>query len=98
LLPRLQSEYGYPLKGAQLMAEKLVACQPVIKGAFMKWWQAGEFTPLEVEGYTWNQLMEKHGMKPLAALVTLDWLLREPEKAKQSLRKGHDFIRTKKNG
>ncbi len=32
-------------------------------------------------------------MKPPAALLTLDWLLREPDKAVASLRKGHDWVR-----
>jgi len=27
-------------------------------------------------------------MKPIGAFITLDWLIREPEKAKKSLKKG----------
>jgi len=95
LIKRLQTDFGFPPTGAQLVTDKLVASQPVIKAAFLKWWQTGEFTPLEIEGYTWESLMEKHSMKPIAALLTLDWLLREPEKAGASLRKGHDFVRRK---
>lgn len=97
LIPRLQSEYGYPVTGARLIAEKLVACEPSIKIVFLKWWRTGEFTPLEFEGYTWEYLMEKQSMSPIAALLTLDWLLREPDKAKKSLHKGHDEVRLNKD-
>jgi len=97
LIPRLQSEYKYPSKGAQTIAEKLVMCQPAIKIVFLKWWRTGEFTPLEIEGYTWKYLMEKQSMNPIAALLTLDWLLREPDKAKKSLHKGHDEVRLNKD-
>jgi hypothetical protein len=70
--------------------------QQVIKTAFLKWWRTGEFTQIEVESYTWKSLMEQHNLNPIAALLTLDWLTREPEKAKQSLTKGHDFVKIKR--
>jgi hypothetical protein len=96
LIPRLTSEFGYPLKGAQIIAEKLVNCTPQIQVAFTKFWEKGEFPNMEVEGYTFASLVSEHGMKPIAALLTLDWLIREPEKAKESLKKGHDVV-VKKN-
>ena len=47
---------------------------------------------VEVEGYTVEKLKKGHGMNEIAAVLTLDWLKREPEEAKKSLKKGHDFI------
>ena len=90
LIPRLVAEFGYPPKGAQLVAQKLVNCTPQIKDAFEKFWQNGEMPLFEVEGYTFSRLADEHGMKPMAAFLTLDWLIREPKRAKASLRKGHD--------
>lgn len=90
LIPRLVAEFGYPLKGAQLVAEKLVSSTPQIQEVFVKYWERGEIPLLEVEGYTFSKLAEEHGMKPVAAFLTLDWLIREPERAKASLKKGHD--------
>jgi hypothetical protein len=92
LLPRLISEFHYPPKGAQLVAEKLSVSKPEIQSAFLYFWNTGELPLIEVEGYTVKQLETEHGMKPIAALLTLDWLLREPEKAKASLKRGHDRV------
>jgi hypothetical protein len=92
LVTRLVSEFGYPLQGAQMVAEKLLACGPEIKAAFLYWWNEGSLDDLVVEGYTVQRLMEEHGMNPIAAFLTLDWLMREPEKAKVSLARGHDRV------
>lgn len=93
LLPRLENEFGYPQSGAKLVAEKLVICDPLISGAFWEWWQTGKAKlELEIEGFSLARLMNEHQMKPIAAFLTMDWLLREPQKAATSLRRGHDNI------
>lgn len=93
LTSRLISEFGYPKTGAQRVAGKLVVCNPTVKAAFWHWWQTGTLdAALEVEGYTLAQLMNEHGMKPIAAFLTLDWLAREPEAARASLARGHDRV------
>ena len=92
LIPRLVSEFGYPQTGAQLVANKLVNCSPQVAVAFTEWWESGDLPELNVEGYTLLQLINEHNMKPIAAFLTLDWIVREPEKAKASLRKGHDRV------
>jgi len=93
LVPRLRSEFGYPRAGAELVAGKLVKSSEAIWAAFWTYWQTGELPALEVEGYTIDGLVQQHSMKPIAALLTLDWLTREPERAKESLVKGHDWVR-----
>jgi hypothetical protein len=92
LIPRLITEFHYPPQGAKIIAEKLVNSMPEIQKAFLNFWEKGEVPLLEVDGYTISNLETEHGMKLLAALLTLDWLIREPDKAKASLRKGHDFV------
>jgi len=93
LLPRLISEFGYPQAGAKLIAEKLTSCNIAIQTAFWEWWQTGQLSlDIEVEGFTLESLIHKHQMKPVAAFLTMDWLMREPIKARQSLQKGHDFV------
>ena len=93
LIPRLISEFGYSFDGAKLVAQKLCICPPKIKDAFQKWWTDGSISPVAVAEVTVHQLMTEHGMKPIAAFLTLDWLIREPDKAKASLLRGHDRIR-----
>ena len=93
LTPRLISEFGYPKVGAQQVADKLAACNPTIKAACWRWWQTSALdAALESEGYTLSRLMNEHGMKPVAAFLTLDWLAREPGAARASLARGHDRI------
>ncbi len=92
LLPRLKTEFGYPESGAEIIAGKLAACTPQVKEAFAHWWQTGERPDLQIEGYTTRRLIEQHSMKPIAALLTLDWLSREPAAALASLARGHDRV------
>ena len=89
---RLASEYGYPAAGATRVAEKLVACAPDVQGAFETWWNTRMWPDLSVQGYSVGRLIKEHDMNVVAALLTLDWLQREPEKALASLRKGHDAV------
>ncbi len=97
LIPRLQDEFGYPEDGAKMVAEKIVAATPLVQVAFLAWWQSGTMPgTLEIEGFTTERLMAEHGMKPIAAFLTLDWLAREPQAAKVSLARGHDSIRPSK--
>jgi|WetSurMetagenome_2_1015567.scaffolds.fasta_scaffold627208_2 hypothetical protein len=98
LIPRLTSEFDYPLKGAQIVAEKLANVSPQMKEIIAKFWDTGEIPSIEVNGYTFSRLAQEHNMKPIAALLTLDWLIRDPEKAKASLKKGHDSVTRKNSG
>lgn len=93
MLPRLIDEFGYPKKGAQIVVQKLMQCTPEVKEAFLAWWHSGETGALEVEGFTVKRLMKHHGMNPVAAFLTLDWLKREPDAALSSLVKGHDYVK-----
>jgi hypothetical protein len=92
LIFRLTSEFGYPLQGARLVADKLSTSAPEIRNAFLAWWTGGDLPSVEIGGFTLRWLMEERGMKPIAALLTLDWVMREPEVAAKSLRKGYDTI------
>ena len=96
LLPRLRNEFNYPENGARILASKLINCNSIIQSAFSIWWEKGIIpSELEIEGYSIERLINEHGMKPIAAFLTLDWLLREPQKARQSLQKGHDQVKSR---
>ncbi|PLS68089.1 MAG: hypothetical protein CV045_09900 [Cyanobacteria bacterium M5B4] len=93
LIPHLMSELGYSYQGAQLVVVKLRQSAPEIQAAFRVWWESGHIPELEVETYSVARLMQHHSMNPIAALLTLDWLIREPAKALASLQRGHDQVR-----
>ena len=75
---------GYDNRSAQMAAHELiqleVSLQP-LDDAECK-------TDFEAHGYSITSLMEKRRMTYPAALLTIDWLLKEPEKAKLSLSRG----------
>jgi len=54
--------------------------------------EGNDVAEIAVEGYTVGSLMLRHNMNKVAAVLTLDYLRRDPEKALESLRKGHDFV------
>lgn len=92
LVPRLVSEYGYDEEQANQLAEDLAACQPEIQEAFLFWWNEGKFSPLEVEGYTVQSLIEQHSLRPVGAFLALDWLATEPAEARAMLARGYDRV------
>jgi hypothetical protein len=94
IIPRLVSEFGYTEKNAEIVAHDLKECTPIVQEAFEKWWRGeGLDTHLEVKGYTLKRLIEEYGLRPIAAFLDLDWLLREPEKALKALSRGYDIIK-----
>ncbi len=94
IIPRLISEFGYTEKNAERIALNLQECTPVVQEAFEKWWRGeGLDTHLEVKGYTLKRLIEEQGLRPIAAFLDLDWLIREPEKALKALSRGYDIIK-----
>lgn len=89
---QLVEEFSYSISGAQRAAQKLLTLSSPVAEAFMTWWRSREVPEIEVEGYTVASLMQRQGMNPIAAFLTLDWLFREPERARASLRRGHDRV------
>ena len=92
LIPRLVSQYGYPTEGARLVANRLISLQPSIYAAFVNWWEHGREPDVNVQGYTVFRLRNEHSMTVIAALLTLDWLIRTPDQALASLARGHDTV------
>jgi len=50
------------------------------------------YLQFEIEGYSMNRLLTEHNMTPIAAFLTLDWLMREPAIALASLNKGRESL------
>jgi len=88
----LISEWKYTEHEAKMVTEDLLVSQPQIQQSFDLWQASGDLPTLEVEGYTVQQLAKEHGMNPMAALLTLDWLLTDPESAKSAIAEGYDQL------
>lgn len=59
-----------------------------IKAAFEEWVDSNVIPTIKIEGWSYNKLVEKFKMRPVAAFLALDWLTREPEKASKALKLG----------
>lgn len=80
---------GYPENAATVMSQKLSQLSGQIREAASSWLDSGREPVVSSHGYSTKSLMERFkGMKYPAALLTIDWLERDPEKAKIAIEKG----------
>ena len=57
-----------------------------------------DFSPFEehsseISTPNMQRLADEHGMNPIAAYLTIDWLIKDPEAALMPLTKGHDWVK-----
>ena len=93
IIAMLVAEFGYTEKRAEEVVQKLQKSDFAIQEAFEKWWLGkGLDEQLVVQGYTLQILVEKKGFNPMNAFLTMDWLIREPARAKRALSRGRDHF------
>ncbi len=74
---------GYTEKRAILLANECQNISEELRPLFEKWLQnASDMGDYTTHGYNLLNMMQQRGMHYLAALLDMDWLLKEPEKAK----------------
>ena len=81
----LVEKYDYKNSQVDGIVEKIGRFSPKVAAAFENWLDTGKTDDTEVEGYTADAILKKKPMKIVAAYLTLDWLEREPEMAKETL-------------
>jgi len=80
---------GYNERNAKLVAHELTLLAAPLQPLLSQWLDNEQhMEDYKSEGYTITGLMQKRGMTYPAALLTIDWLLKEPEEAKLSLSRG----------
>lgn len=87
ILEKLQG-IGYNPKTADIVANELMKVSPKLLSCVNEW-LSGDEVDHECNGYSIKSLMDSRQMTYPAALLTIDWLIKEPEKAKKSLEKGN---------
>lgn len=92
----LITQANYEPKVAELTADDLLAAQPPIQQAFEAWQSTGALPELEIEGYTAQRLIEEYHFHAVAALLTLDWLITDPQEALTALKYGFDTVQISK--
>lgn len=80
---------GFDEAAAELMEKDLSAVCDQLKPLVQNWLETGaEDDDTMYEGYSLNSLKKAYDMYFTGAVLTLDWLIREPEKAKAAIRYG----------
>lgn len=80
---------GCPANQVETIARKIDNLSDGLKPAMNEWLENESMPLAEVEGYTTASLMKQfNGMQYPAALFLLDWLLKDPQTAKQAIEKG----------
>lgn len=89
LIFRTLIERGYSEHNANLMLNDLVNLSSPLDKLLQKWIDSEKQQPDYVyENYSLHQFQNERRMEYPAALLTMDWLIKEPEKAKISLFRG----------
>ncbi|MBR3454820.1 MAG: hypothetical protein IKH26_05825 [Bacteroidaceae bacterium] len=79
---------GYTEKQAKTIANELLQIDTSLQPLLEKWMEKGTETDVEAEGFSLVELMKQFKMTYPAALLTIDWLIKEPEIAVKAVRKG----------
>lgn len=81
-------ERGCPEKQAILVASNLQTLDPSLKDGLQSWLADQTEKDYFIEGFLLSELKRKFDMTYPAALLTMDWLIKEPELAKKSIQRG----------
>lgn len=74
---------------AEIIEKKLNNICDILKPLLEKWLETGEeLDDTKFEGYSINDLINGYDMYFTGALLTLDWLIKDPETAKKALKSG----------
>lgn len=88
LIENILKEEKYPDYMLEKTIEKVERFDSTVMKIFEEWSKSGEEPTLSIEGFSYHQLIAEYGMKPVGAFITLDWLLRDPQKAVSALKRG----------
>ncbi len=100
IIKLIQTKYLelYPNDKVHILISGLEKMSPLVKKALETFLQTNEYKEINLLGYSIQNLTAEYGMNEIAAYLTLDWIIREPDKAIESLKKGHDFVRSSSSG
>lgn len=79
---------GYTERQALVVASELFQVDDSLQQGLWHWLVSEEETDYTVEGFKLSELKYKFEMTYPAALLTIDWLIKEPERAVKSINRG----------
>ena len=81
-------ERGYTDKQVNAVINNLLAMDESLKEGFLIWIESEKETDYKIKGINLSDLKRKFGMTYPAALLTMDWIIKEPEKAIENINRG----------
>lgn len=78
----------YPEKQASLVASELMAIDCSLVPLLEDWIETDTESNYSVPGFSLMNLKDKYRMTYPAALLTIDWLIKEPEVAAKAINRG----------
>ncbi len=82
------NERGYHGAAAKVMADRLSNVDSSLKPHVDEWLGSGKERDIVIYGISLIDLKAKFNLTYPAAILSMDWLIREPEKAKSSFSRG----------
>lgn len=79
---------GFTKKQASRLAEELSNIDERLKDALDKWLKDGTETEYMAEGFSIIGLKQQYEMTYPAALLSIDWVLKDPDNAVKCIKKG----------
>ena len=86
---------GYSENKAVSTIQALRKTDPRVLRAFILWFYSGEFPKKPLFGVNVGKLSKYRNLDPAVTFLTLDWVAREPEEAKQALSHSYDVVNAK---
>ena len=77
---------GYDEKSANLVAKDLLELDSPLNDYLCQWIEGEIITDYTIDNCSVFGLMQERSMTYPAALLTMDWIIKEPEKALKSLK------------
>ena len=85
----LMSRFGYSEQDISVLCSDLEQLDQALVPVLAKWIKDGDCSDsTEYSGYSINSLCTEYEMNFIAALLTLDWIIKEPEQAIPAIKSG----------
>lgn len=81
-------ERGYKKQEVEILSEDLNSIHKDLFSCLEKWVNSGMECDYSSHGISINELINKYGLKYPAALLSIDWVIKEPEIAIPAIEKG----------
>ena len=91
----LQHDQRISQAGLKVLLPKIELMSDDIRMAFENWLETDQIAGINIEGFSVESLMNSYNLSPIAAFMTLDYLRRKPQEAKQALQRGYDRVQTR---